>query len=48
MVTGQQEGRAGSANLLVNLHNGNALFGASSTVQPAGLYALCLIRAYEV
>mgnify|MGYP005859823913 CR=1 FL=1 len=44
MVTGKETGRAGSANLLVNLHNGNAIFGASSTVQPAGLYVQCLIR----
>ena len=36
------------ANISLNLQNGNALFGASTTVQPAGLYVLCLIRAYEV
>lgn len=26
---------------------GNSIFGASSTVQPAGLYGLCLVRAYQ-
>ena len=26
---------------------GNSIFGASSTVQPAGLYGLYLIRAYQ-
>ena len=26
----------------------SSLYGASSTVQPAGLFALSLIRAYEV
>ena len=47
MVTDRQEGRAGSANLLVNLHNGNAIFGASDTVQTASMRALYLIRAYQ-
>ena len=47
MVTNKQTGRAGSANLLVNLHNGNAIFGASDTVQTASMRALYLIRAYQ-
>ena len=46
MVTNKQTGRAGSANLLVNLHNSNAIFGASDTVQPKTLRAQFLIR-YE-
>ena len=31
----------------INLSDGNSIFGASDTVQPAGLYGLCLVRAYQ-
>lgn len=31
----------------INLSDGNSIFGASETVQPAGLYGLYLIRAYQ-
>ena len=34
-------------NFSVNAKNSNSLFGTSSTVQPAGLLGLCLIRAYQ-
>ena len=47
LQTYTQPNQKGCANISLNLQNGNALFGASTTVQPAGLYVLCLIRAYE-
>lgn len=31
-------------NFSISATNSNPLFGTSSTVQPAGLYGLCLIR----
>ena len=34
-------------NFSINAKNSNSLFGTSSTVQPAGLFGLCLIRAYQ-
>ena len=34
----------GSHGIEFNASNVNAIFGASSTVQPAGLYVQCLIR----
>lgn len=34
-------------NFGINAKNSNSLFGTSSTVQPAGLFCLCLIRAYQ-
>lgn len=34
-------------NFSINAKNSNSLFGTSSTVQPAGLLGLCLIRAYQ-
>lgn len=34
-------------NFSVNAKNSNSLFGTSSTVQPAGLLGICLIRAYQ-
>ena len=33
-------------NVSLNLHSGTAIFGASSTVQPASIRFLCLIRSY--
>ena len=35
------------ADLTLDLSQSNALYGASETVQPAGLYGLYLIRAYQ-
>ena len=34
------------ADPAIDLSRGNSLYGASETMQPAGLYGLCLIRAY--
>ena len=31
----------------INAEKFNGIYGASSTVQPAGLFGLCLIRAYQ-
>lgn len=43
---------SGSANMnadpRLDLSRGNSIFGASDTVQPAGMYGLYLVRAYEV
>ena len=33
-------------NVSLDLHSGTAIFGASSTVQPASIRFLCLIRSY--
>ena len=33
-------------NFSINAKNSNSLFGTSSTVQPAGLLGLCLIRSH--
>ena len=30
-----------------NASRSNPIYGASETVQPSGLYGLCLIRAYQ-
>ena len=38
----------GDNHAFFDLSGGNAVYGGSSTVQPAGLFALSLIRAYEV
>ena len=48
LQTYTQPNQKACANISLNLQNGNALFGASTTVQPAGLFGLYLIRAYEV
>lgn len=37
----------GNHGIEFNASKGNALFGASSTVQPASLYGLYLVRAYQ-
>lgn len=47
LQTYTQPNQKACANISLNLQNGNALFGASTTVQPAGLYSLFLIRAYQ-
>ena len=37
----------GDNHAFFDLSGGNAIYGGSSTVQPAGLYGLLLIRAYQ-
>ncbi len=37
----------GNNHAFFDLSGGNAIYGSSSTVQPAGLYGLLLIRAYK-
>ena len=44
LQTFKQSGRNASANISLNLQTGNALFGASDTVQPKALRGYALIR----
>ena len=37
----------GDNHAFFDLSGANAIYGGSSTVQPAGLYGLYLVRAYE-
>ena len=46
LQTYTQPNQKACANISLNLQNGNALFGASDTVQPKALRSYCLIR-YE-
>ena len=41
-------GYQGNNHANFDLSGGNSIYGGSDTVQPAGLYGLLLIRAYEV
>ena len=41
-------GYQGNNHANFDLSGGNSIYGGSDTVQPAGLYGLILIRAYEV
>ena len=43
---GTQSNQFSAITLSLNSQKSNALYGASETVQPAGLYGLCLVRAY--
>ena len=47
LQSAREAGKTASANIRLNLQRGNAIYGASDTVQPAGLYAQMLIRAYQ-
>lgn len=44
---GTQSNQFSAITLSLNSQKSNALYGASETVQPAGLYGLSLIRAYQ-